>query len=140
MAIEVGKLLGFLSSLRVAHLNADTATNEHKAIGELYDDMDELTDDYAEICLGKHGGKATAASFAKAPTDDNAAMIQAGSDCVSDLRATCKVGVDDDLLNILADMDTALNKARYLLKAGSAAETESPGMGQVMGKLRGIAK
>lgn len=126
--------------MRVAHLNADTATNEHKAIGELYEEMDELTDHYAEICLGKHGGKAYAASFAKAPTDDNSAMIQAGSDCVTEMRSTCKAGVDDDLLNILADMDTALNKSRYLLKAGNTSEPESTGMGQVMGKLRGMAK
>lgn len=140
MSLEIGKLLGFLASLRVAHLNADTATNEHKAIGELYEEMDELTDNYAEICLGKHGGKASAASLVKAPTDDNASMIQAGSDCVSQMRSDCKVGVDDDLLNILADMDTALNKARYLLKSGNESSPESPGMGNVIGKLRGLAK
>jgi hypothetical protein len=100
--------------------------------------MDDLIDDYAEICMGKHGGKASASAFDKAPTDDNAAMIQFGSDCVSSQRATCKQGVDDDLLNILADMDTALNKARYLLKAGN---TSSPSkLDGVMERVRGIAK
>jgi len=134
----MGGFLGFDSSLRVAHWNANTATNEHKAIGELYSSMSDLIDDYAEICLGKHGGKVTAPEFTKAPTDDNAAMIQAGSDCVAKERATLKQGVDDDLLNILADMDTALNKARYLLKAGS--KSEPSGMDNLMTKVQGLAK
>lgn len=136
MNIDVGKMLGFLSTLRIAHWNADTVTNEHKAIGELYSALDDLVDDYAEICLGKHGGKVTASSFEKAPMD-NGAMIQVGTDCVSEARSELKAGRDDDLLNILADMDTALNKARYLLKTATPKASKMDG---VMGSLRSMAK
>ena len=39
-----------------------------------------------------------------------------GLQLVQDLQEYCTVGEDDDLLNIVADMSAALNKAKYLLK------------------------
>jgi len=134
----MGGFLGFVSSLRVAHWNANTSTNEHKALGELYGSMDDLIDDYAEISLGKSGQKVSASEFNSYPTGDNGALIQAGSDIVAGERSRLKQGNDDDLLNILADMDTALNKARYLLKTDSPAAPS--GMDNLMTRVRGIAK
>lgn len=123
---NLGPLLGYLSSLRVRHWNADTVTNEHKAIGELYESLDELTDDLVEVSLGKSGGQVTAESFDKCDCEDNASMIQMGCDIVKGLRSEFEAGEDDDTLNILADMEASLNKARYLLKAGSSGDVESP--------------
>jgi DNA-binding ferritin-like protein len=139
MPLEMGKFLGFSTATRVAHWNASTVTEEHEALGDLYGSFASLIDTFAEIYLGKKGGKVSFTS-STCPHDDNAALLECGQAEVTHQRSLMKPGVDDDMLNILADMDTAINKARYLLKVSGEPESESKGMGTMMGKLRGMAK
>lgn len=115
------RLLAYVSSVHVAHWLADTVTNEHKALGDLYDEMTSLTDNFAEVYMGKYG----MVDFPDDAviTDVTSAPCARGLELVEKLQAEFKVGKDDDLLNILADMSTILNKSKYLLK-------EKGGMGK----------
>ena len=49
----IARLVAYNGSLQIAHWRADTITNEHKALGDLYDTMVEKTDDFAEVFMGK---------------------------------------------------------------------------------------
>jgi hypothetical protein len=108
------RLLAYVSSVHVAHWLADTVTNEHKVLGDLYDGMTGMTDDFAEVYMGKYG-------MVQFPDDAEIedvrnAPCSKGLELVQRLQSEFKAGPDDDLLNILADMSTLLNKSRYLLK------------------------
>lgn len=124
----IARLVAYNGSLQIAHWMADTVTNEHKALGELYDSMVDLVDSFAEVYMGKSG----VITFPKDGmiTDIREAPCAEGLELVADLQGYFKAGADDDLLNILADMQSALNKAKYLLKesakpVGESEETES---------------
>lgn len=109
-----GKLLGLLGSLRAAHWNAPTQTNDHEALGELYETLDGLVDEYVESSMGKKPEKVTPESCDCDPNDP-AAVLDAGERIVTGMR-----GDREDLNNLVADMEKAINKTRYLLKAGAA--------------------
>lgn len=110
-------LMGFAANLRVAHWQADTVTNTHKTLGDLYEAIDGLTDDLAEMAMGKDGSvEFPEANLVLKPGVSLAELLQAGLNVLSNARAECVPGVDDDLLNTLADMSAAINRAKYLLK------------------------
>lgn len=110
----LSRLVAYNGSLQIAHWMADTVTNEHKALGDLYESMVDLVDDFAEVYMGKY----PVVSFPKEAVieDITEGPASEGLEIVKDAQAKFKVGEDDDLLNILADMSSALNKAKYLLK------------------------
>lgn len=113
----IGCLVAYNGSLQIAHWAADTKSNEHRTLGELYDKMIELTDDYVEVCMGKYGvmgdiGQDCCLSTLTNPTEEGLKLVEK-------LREYLTPKKDDDLLNIVADMSAALNKAKYLLKSKS---------------------
>ena len=115
---HITSLIAFNANLQLAHWQADTVTNEHRTLGDLYDRMTELTDDLAEVCLGKDGNRdfppgevIQLTVNAKLPI-----LLGAGLSLLKDMRAELTAGDDDDLLNIIAEMSSAINKSRYLLK------------------------
>ena len=122
--LPLGKFLGYLSHIRTFHWNADTKTNEHNALGKLYDQLDELLDTYVETYIGKCGGKVTDDDLDSCGCTDNGELVDYGCQLVDESRVNFEAGDDDDMLNILADMETALNKARYFLKTGPEPEEE----------------
>jgi len=116
-------LVAYNGSLQLAHWCADTKSNEHRTLGKLYEIMLELVDDYAEVCMGKHGlidksaiGTDCCLTVLTNPPEE-------GLELVVKLRGSLTAGEDDDLLNILADMSAALNRAKYLLKSKSLGNT-----------------
>lgn len=118
---RITDLLALNDNLRIAHWQASTTTNEHKTLGELYDTLSELTDDLAEATLGKMGP----GSVNQFPSGETIVLnVSAGYPAVigeavkvlAAVKAELNPTVDDDLLNIVADMSNAVNKARYLLK------------------------
>jgi len=110
----IAHLVAYNGSLQIAHWMANTVTNEHKALGELYDSMVGLVDTFAETYMGKYG----VITFPRDGMieDIHQAPITKGLEIVEYLQKEFSIGKDDDLLNIIADMSTALNKAKYLLK------------------------
>lgn len=116
----IAHLVSYNGSLQMAHWLADTVTNEHKALGDLYESMVDLVDSFAEVYMGKHG----VVSF---PDDTEIeditdAPASKGLEVVDRLQSYFQEGVDSDLLNILADMQAAMHKAQYLLKEGISKE------------------
>lgn len=105
-------LLFLLGRLRIAHWQASTKTNEHQALGSLYDSIGSLIDDFAEILMGTEGGR-------EMPTVSGPIGGGEGYDkIVEEMRTAaldlCKA-TQPDLANIAADILQAVNKARYLL-------------------------
>lgn len=111
----IGELNAYTASLRLAHWKANTVTNEHKTLGDLYDTMSDLVDSFAETYMGRYGSE-TFDIPPKPIIDISDAPVAEGCEIVEGLIAELKAGQDDDLINIAADMQGALNKARYLLK------------------------
>ena len=110
----IAHIVAYNGSLQIAHWLGNTVTNEHKALGELYDSMIELVDKFAETYIGKYGmidfpKDAIIEDITKAPATK-------GLEIIKYTQAQFTPGKDDDLLNIIADMSTALNKAKYMLK------------------------
>jgi len=107
------KLVAYNGSLQLAHWTADTVTNEHKALGDLYETMSELTDEFAQTYMGKNG----VIEICDAEVCKMENPVQDGLELTKELTTNLTEGDDDDLLNIVADMNIALNTARYLLKS-----------------------
>lgn len=119
--LDFARLACLPANLQLAHWAADTVTNAHKALGELYSSISELVDDFAEAYAGKTGSLPTRnqeCEVCLVATDEE--LFDTGMSVIEECRE--KVGGDDDLLNILADMEGAYSKARYLLKANDASD------------------
>lgn len=107
----VGKMMGFNTALQMSHWQADTVTNEHKALGDLYGALVGLLDEFAEVYMGRYG----ALEFQKIQVEKLKKPCSEGLEIVEELKEE----LDEDqigLENIVADMEIALLKAKYLLK------------------------
>ncbi len=130
--LDIGGLTSLVTAVKLAHWNADTKSTEHGALGELYEALEAGTDRFVEAYLGKNKG-AVEANAVKLPGD----LLHGGTEAVAVLRGKLTAGEDEDLLNILADLDEALNKARYILKATEAGGGE---VVQAVGTSEGARK
>lgn len=113
----LARMLGFHATVWAAHWIAATKTNEHKALGDLYESWGGSLDSLAELSMGKTRDRAFSPEQASInPQVDYAALVDNGLSLVESFRDTCETGEDDDVLNVLADMSHALNKASYMLQ------------------------
>lgn len=111
----IGELVAYNLALQIAHWQANTVTNEHKALGELYESMVDLADMFTETYMGK----TKVIPFPKVEIIDvSDKPCSKGIEIVHELQEYFETPEDDDVLNILADMLIALHKAKYLLKEG----------------------
>ena len=108
-------LVAFNASLHIAHWSADTLTNEHKALGDLYDEMDELTDTLAEVVLGRLGDRSFDPASANQLVVPYRDSIPSALGLVSSLISTASAENAQDIITIAADMQKALNHAKYFL-------------------------
>lgn len=109
-------LIALNVNVQLAHWRASTLTSEHRTLGDLYDALQEHTDTLAELTFGKAGKvELPARQITVLGKVSPAELIKTGLATVGELRATYKAGVDDDALNVLADLSAALNRAKYLL-------------------------
>lgn len=122
----ISYLVAYNGSLHIAHWLADTKLNTHKALGDLYESMVDLTDEFAEVYMGKYG----LIEFPKdcCIEDITEEPATEGIELVSKIEGELNPKEDSDLLNITADMMIALNKAKYLLKEVSKPETDEKGI------------
>lgn len=121
--LDFCKLAGLAAGLQVAHWAADTVTNAHKAIGDLYETVSAKVDEFAEVYSGKTGEVPLAGeAFEVRAVGDHTALVEDGLRTVEAVKGSLTAGSDDDLLNILADIEAAYNKARYLLKASDGGD------------------
>lgn len=113
----LNELVMFLGNLRLAHWAAPTRTNEHATLGELYDGLEPLVDELAEVTLGKSMSRALASGTYTLAPRGMAELLAAGVVLIGQIRAGLSAGVDDDSLNLVADMSALINRARYKLHA-----------------------
>lgn len=112
------RMMGFHATVWLSHWKASTATNEHKALGDLYESWGDQLDGLAELCMGKARDRSMPENdtLRVGATEDYAELIDEGIRMVASMRSECTPLEDDDVLNVLADMSHALNKAAYLLE------------------------
>lgn len=132
--LDIGGLISLATAVKLAHWNADTKSTEHGALGELYEALEAATDRFVEAYLGKRKGGVEA--NAVKISDD---LCHWGTEAVIVLRGKLTAGEDEDLLNILAELDEALNKARYILKA-KGDDMNEPGKVTAAGTSEGAKK
>lgn len=110
-------ILALLPSLRVAHWQASTKTNEHQALGELYTTLDGLLDDFTETLMGLEGSRELPSRRCSVETGSGfEGLVGRVKDLVNQLVS--ETSAEADLNNIAADMRQAVSKACYLLEIG----------------------
>lgn len=110
MLPTIGRLVSYITSLQFSHWRANTVTNDHNALGSLYEALQGLLDTFLEAYMGCYG----VIDFPKGMTiDELKTPAKTGLSIVKELQSQCD---EEDLQNILADMQQALHKAKYLLK------------------------
>jgi len=111
------QLLGFRDNLHVAHWQAPRKTNEHATLGELYEAILPLVDELTELAIARDGdAEFPAVNIAITNRATYPELLAGGLALVAEIRATCVAGVDDDMLNILADIAAAIRLAGYKLE------------------------
>lgn len=114
---QVLQLLALTSSLKVSHWKAATRTNEHSALGSLYDSLSDHLDAFAETEMGLSRSR----NFTSIECEISAGYtipqliseLQARAEA---LLSSCKVIGAEDLVNIAAEILGAINKSAYLLE------------------------
>ena len=93
--------------------------SEHKAFGKLYDNLDGLIDDFAEIMMGKYGRFDFNSKFEMSLYDidsiDVLNLINSGINDIILLSENLDPDYDTDLLNLKDEIMALLNKGKYLL-------------------------
>lgn len=116
-----GQVVSFLqlnTSVKVAHWHASTSVNTHKALGDLYDVIEEGLDNFAETEMGISKNRQFLNVSCETRGDYSVPAL------INELRARAEALVNtskaigcEDLANIAADLLGAVNKAAYLLEA-----------------------
>lgn len=113
-------LQGFAVNVQRAHWQARDYAS-HVALGDLYESLSGLIDRLAENSFVKYGSTAFAIGE-RIVCETNAApvpLLDAGLAELAAIRRELSTGVDDDALNIVAEMSEAINRAKYLLNLGA---------------------
>ena len=104
------------SQLRILHWQTKSHA-KHIALGETYDELDDLIDSYVETCMGLHG-RFILQEEDKTLTINNLSDVDMLG-MIKTVRQTLKGleinPTDSDLLNIRDEMLASINKLSYLL-------------------------
>jgi len=112
----IAPLIKIQEQLRVFHWQSETYA-QHKAFGEAYEKLGELTDEFVEVFMGKYG-KVKAKITYNIELDN---LSENYLDYINDYISFLNKVTDDlsdqdtDLLNIRDEMLATLNKLKYLL-------------------------
>lgn len=113
-------LLTLQDQLKVYHWQTKSYA-EHKALGNLYDTLGDLVDEFVETFSGRYGVPAARESYKLTVSNykDNAGCVEFLDQSISymakDVTAMLKPE-DTDLLNLRDEMIGAMNKTKYLLR------------------------
>jgi DNA-binding ferritin-like protein len=117
----ITKLLTVQAQLRVYHWQTKSYA-EHKALGNLYENLDGLIDTFVETFSGKKGGVPVAKdnfAFAADNYKDNKAVVAFLDEFIVYLTQDVPSMLDNkdtDLMNIRDEMLGEVNKTKYLLR------------------------
>jgi hypothetical protein len=107
--------LGFVVQIHVLHW-LTTSFSHHQALGELYDGVHDLTDNFMEVYMGKYGKNIEneAASIITYNALDAIEKIKEFEIFLLSLNGSLDP-MDTDLLNIRDEMLALVHKTQYLL-------------------------
>jgi|694.fasta_scaffold04295_11 DNA-binding ferritin-like protein len=118
----ITQLLTVQSQIKVYHWQTKSYA-EHKALGKLYEILDELTDQFIETMSGSKGGVPTAKdnfTFIAENYKSKENVIQFLDEFVvylnQDIPQMIDPQKDTDLLNIRDEILGAVNRTKYLLR------------------------
>lgn len=120
--IESGmtKFLSILNQIKVFHWQTKSYA-EHKALGKLYESLDESVDDFVEVFSGRYGKVPRADEFFKAQARNYSSKedVMKYLDEIVEFLEKEVTGFleeqDTELLNIRDDMLASINRTKYLL-------------------------
>jgi DNA-binding ferritin-like protein len=114
---NITSLVAFNVNLQLAHWQADTRTNAHKTLGDLYEQLNDLLDMLAEVTLGKDGNVSfESETLQLTPNVSHGELLSVGRTLCQTILDELDEEKDCDLENIIADMLISINRAAYLLK------------------------
>jgi len=112
----IQNLLTIVNQLKYYHWGTDSYS-KHKALGEAYDSLNDLVDEFVEILLGKYGKDLAPISInvrTESELDAVSAIDEIAEFLTNDLTNILN-DRDTDLLNIRDEMLGELQKLKYLL-------------------------
>lgn len=112
------KLVEIQQQLRFLHWQTKSYAR-HQAYGELYNKLNELIDNFVEICIGKHGRPSYDGGYTIEGKDiSELSMNEFLNDSIDffiELSEIYDPKKDTDLLNLRDEMLSEFNKLKYLL-------------------------
>jgi hypothetical protein len=111
----IQNLLTVLNQLKYYHWETNSYA-KHKALGEAYDSLNVLIDDFVEILLGKRGKNLLPISIdvrTENELDMDSALNEISNYFSNDLIKNLDES-DSDLLNLKDEMLSVINKTKYL--------------------------
>lgn len=110
------RFAGLVAQLQVAHWDANTTTEEHETLGELYAALSAGADRYAEAAMGHAGTrKMEPAEVDLSAPHDAMTLVREILVCVKDMQMAAKKVEAESLLNIAAELEEAINSTIYKL-------------------------
>lgn len=114
--------LSFLEQIRIFHWQT-SSYSEHKALGDAYDELDEIFDTFIETYYGKYGKPSLTdkvefvINVESYSTDTDVAKIISNKKraLLSYIRNDLLTPSDTDLLNIADEIEGQLNHLQYML-------------------------
>jgi DNA-binding ferritin-like protein len=99
---------------------------QHEALGGVFEDLEELIDEFVEVAMGKYGRPSTKNQTLEMFDYEDVDMMDWASGVVDLLISYNDVldeTEDSDLLNIRDEMMASLNKLKYLLTLKESKKT-----------------
>lgn len=114
---QIVSLMQLNTSVKVAHWNASTSLNTHKALGDLYEAIEEGIDSFAETEMGISKNRRFMNMMYETRADYSVpSLITELRERSEALVTTSKALGCEDLVNVAAEILGAVNKAAYLLE------------------------
>lgn len=114
----ITKLIALQEQVRIFHWQTKSYS-EHKALGELYESLSELIDEFVEVYFGKFGRRIETSGISiELINYEQGASVRLMDTAVTFLTNEISIGLsedDTDLLNIRDEILGAVNKTKYLL-------------------------
>jgi DNA-binding ferritin-like protein len=111
-------LLAMENQMRIFHWQTMSFA-EHKAFGDIYENLEELIDNFVEVCMAKHGRPDFGGEFS-IPLFDYKEInvdqyINSMIEFLVSLDNIYQGPLDSDILNIRDEMLAETNRLKYLL-------------------------
>jgi len=108
--------LTLLNQLRFYHWET-TSFARHKGLGKAYDGINDLVDEFVEVCIGKYGREILQPCAIQLHSKNEVKIEDALNEMIqflTQLNGTLNTENDSDLLNIRDSMLGAINQTKYL--------------------------